>query len=121
MQTTTKTFPFNSRETYLLWRQEWKAKYAELSAAIRRRKKWEVVHGQNIHLPELRRVSLYKILTKRTKEDWSLWHRELRAINEKLPWREVRWSLQFVAYNMLANLKQAKAEAGRQREESKLK
>lgn len=90
----TYTFTFNSRESYLQYRTEWKAKYAKLSDDIRDFK----------FCRKLRNVDTerYDRVKKAHATQWGFWPQSL-AFGGRLK-----------AADMLEELKAAKAEAQRQ-------
>lgn len=108
------TFTFNSRESYLAYRSEWKAKYAEISETIRE-KKW-------MQKEYSRACSKARI---ETEGKWPEYYNRIRAILAANPRyvhleqkykNDGRWIAQLKkqATEMLEELKAAKQEAQRQ-------
>jgi len=102
-----KNITFNSKETYLAYRSAWKTEYKQLSAEIRTLRLGDRFHqrSRHPHLPlspaELRYITDAAALCESAQFDSALaaFHRLRRSAR---------------ATEMLAELKEAKAEAQRQ-------
>lgn len=119
-------FAFDSRETYLEYRRDWKARYAKLSEAIRTNKRWMIAYCQNYPKRQFNGIgfdswhprkftpeeSRFFFLDRENNKFYDAAFRDLQRTHG-------RCSLSLLAQRMMYELKAAKFEAGRQWELSK--
>lgn len=104
------TFTFNSRETYLQYRSEWKAKYAALSATIRKERAERRLAQQEFSKHTY--IFAYgTTLSAEVKEENIQYSKTYDVVCSK---EDNLIKFRRDARNMLEELKEAKVEAGRQ-------